>query len=104
MHSRVSVRVSSGIKFCGLPAYDYQTRHPNEVGRTTSGEDYTANIVLSSMHNSLGNQTNWNETIRRDQEEIRDRLVAVEAAIDVTAKEGEKSTAEAKRIGRRRRS
>ena len=24
MHRRVSVRVSPGIKFCGLPAYDYQ--------------------------------------------------------------------------------
>jgi hypothetical protein len=38
--------VSPGIKFCALPAYDHQTGHPNEVSRTVSGENYTANIVL----------------------------------------------------------
>jgi hypothetical protein len=56
MHRRVSDQVSPGIKFCGLPAYDHQTGHPNEVS-PASGENYTANIVLIYMQDSLSHQT-----------------------------------------------
>ena len=53
--------------------------------------------------NSPSNQTNWDETLRSDLEDIRGRLAVVEAAIEVTAKEGEKNTAEGKTTGRKRR-
>ena len=69
-----------------------------------SGAKYTTNIVFRSMQNSLNNQTNWNETIRSDLEEIRSRLAVVEAAIEMTAKEEKNTTAEGKTTGRRRRS
>ncbi|KAJ5117340.1 hypothetical protein N7448_010972 [Penicillium atrosanguineum] len=78
--------VSPGIKFCGLPAYDHQTGHPNEVSRTASGENYTAHIVLSSMQDSLSHQLN--DTICSDLEEFRDRLAAVDVAMEITAKDG----------------
>jgi hypothetical protein len=46
------------------------------------------------MQNSLSNQTTWNETIRSDLDEIHSRLAAVEAAIEMTTKEAENTTAE----------
>ncbi|KAJ5215227.1 uncharacterized protein N7498_001634 [Penicillium cinerascens] len=65
---------------------------------------YIANIIFRSLQNSLSNQTNWNETIRSDLEEIRSRLAVVEAAIEMTAKEEKNTTVEGKTTGRRRRS
>ena len=56
------------------------------------------------MQNSLSSQTTWNETIRSDLDEIRSRLAAVEAAIDVTARKGENTTAEGNTTRRTRRS
>jgi hypothetical protein len=56
------------------------------------------------MQNSLSNQTTWNETIRSDLDEIRSRLAAVEAAIEMTAKEGGNTTAEGNTTRRTRRS
>ena len=100
----MSVEVFPEQIFCGLLAYDSQTRHPNEVSRTASRETSTANIVLSSMQDSLSHQTTWIETICSDLEEIRDRLAAVEAAMEMTAKEGENTAGEGKATGRRRRS
>ncbi|KAJ6134754.1 hypothetical protein N7523_001076 [Penicillium sp. IBT 18751x] len=59
---------------------------------------------MKSMQNSLSNQTTWNETIRSDLDEIRSRLAAVEAAIEMTTKEGENTTARGNTTRRTRRS
>ena len=69
------------------------------MSRTASGENYTANIVLSSMQDSLSHQLN--ETICSDLEEFPDRLAAVEAAMEMTAKEGENTAVEGRTTGRR---
>jgi len=57
MHRRVSIEVFPKPIFCGLPAYDHQTGHPNEVSRTASGEHCSAHIVLNSMQDPLSHRT-----------------------------------------------
>ena len=57
MHRRLSARSSLSQYRRGLPAYDHQTGHPNEVSRAATRQNYTANIVLSSMQDSLSHQT-----------------------------------------------
>jgi hypothetical protein len=46
------------------------------------------------MQKSLGNQSSWTATIRSDLEGIRSRLVVVETAMEMMAKEGENNTKE----------
>ena len=91
MHRRVSVEVFPEPISCDLPAYDYQLDTRTKSVVRTTGENYTANIVLSSMQDSLSHQLN--ETICSDLEEFCDRLATVEVAMELTAKEGENTGA-----------
>lgn len=61
-------------------------------------------MVFRSIQNLLSNQTAWNESIRSDLGGIHSRLAAVEATPEMTAKEGENTTAEGKTTRRTRRS